>query len=105
MSIESKRAWREANPERYAEYERKRAKARRDGSWDRFEAYEAGREPRVCHSSDSYYRHEWGVRRTLQKMHYGRFGPDWRSALSLPLEERVDRLAVHVNPSTHWRLS
>ena len=49
MSAESKRAWREANPERYAEYERIRAQARRGGYW---EPPALGRAPRYCRSSD-----------------------------------------------------
>jgi hypothetical protein len=90
MSAQSKRRWRESNPERYAEYEQRRAQARRDGCWDLWNECVTGSEPRVCRSSDSYHRYEWGVRRTLQKMHRRRFGSDWRTALSLPLEERLD---------------
>lgn len=65
MSAESKRAWREANPDRYAEYERIRAQARRDGYWD---PPERGREPRYCRSSDSYYRYESSTKRLLARL-------------------------------------
>jgi hypothetical protein len=58
MSAESKRAWREVNLERYAEYKRIRAQARRDRYWDRWEALAAAREPRECLPSLSYYRYE-----------------------------------------------
>jgi hypothetical protein len=58
MSTESKRAWREAEFERYAEYKRIRAQARRDRYWDRWEALAAGRAPRECVSSGSYYRYQ-----------------------------------------------
>lgn len=58
MTTDSKRAWREAELERYAEYKRIRAQARRDRYWDRWEALVVGREPRECLSSDSYCRYE-----------------------------------------------
>lgn len=80
MSTESKRAWRKANPERYAEYERIRARARRDGYWDRWEALAAGREPNECISSDSYYRYEHSTKRLL-------------SRLRSRMHEKTDRLA------------
>ena len=68
MSTESKRAWRAANPERYAEYERIRALARREGYWDRWEALAVGRGPRECLTSDSHYRYEYSTKRFLSRL-------------------------------------
>jgi hypothetical protein len=65
MSTYSKRGWRKAELERYAEYKRIRAQARRDRYWDRWEALAAGREPRECVASDSYYRYENNTKRFL----------------------------------------
>ena len=78
MSTESKRAWREAELERYAEYKRIRAQARRDRYWDRW-VLAAGREPRECLSSDSYYRYENSTKRFL-------------SRLRSRIQEKTDRL-------------
>jgi hypothetical protein len=79
MSTESKRAWREAELERYAEYKRIRAQARRDRYWDRWEALAAGREPRECLTSDSHYRYEYSTTRFI-------------SRLRSRIQEKTDRL-------------
>ena len=65
MSTESKRAWRQAELERYAEYKRIRAQARRDRYWDRWKAPAARREPRECRSPGSCYRYEYSTKRFL----------------------------------------
>ena len=70
---ERKRRWREANPERSAEYEADRAEARRNGYWGRWERGKP--KPRECLSSDSYYRYERGIGRTLAQL-------KWSSARS-----------------------
>jgi hypothetical protein len=68
MSTESRRAWREHELERYAEYKRIMRQARRDRYWDRWEALAAGREPRECLSSDSYYHYEYSSKRLLSRL-------------------------------------
>lgn len=95
MSAESKRRWRVRNSERYAEYERKRAQARRSGWWG---AMSIGSCPaddaRECASSSSYYRYERSAKRMIQKMNHARWGSDWRRAIELPERERLQLLTL-----------
>ncbi len=92
MGTRSKRLWREKNPELYAAYERKRAQARRRGSWltlDQRIGTDAGTlEQNVCKSSASYFRYEISAKRMLQKMNHARWGSDWRSIVVLPVKEQ-----------------
>lgn len=65
---ERKLQWRERNPERYAEYERLRAQARRRGYWG---VWESGQpKPRLCRASDSYWRYENSSKRLLQRIRH-----------------------------------
>jgi hypothetical protein len=95
MSPDSKRAWREAELERYAEYKRIRAQARRDRHWDRWEALAAGRELRECLSSDSYYRYEKSEKRGVSRLRRSSQGKTDRVEhlqAALPHEEELQFL-------------
>src|SRR5260370_13663897 len=70
-STERKRAWRFRHPERSAQAERERARARRDGFWGQ---RALGVPLRLCASHESYWRHENTEGRMRQRLFYPRYG-------------------------------
>jgi hypothetical protein len=84
---ERKRIWRQRNPEKSREHERVRARARRDGYWNRdkhYVALQAQRdygtpmtvELRSCASAVSYRRYENSMKRFMQRLRYAFAGTD-----------------------------
>jgi hypothetical protein len=87
---ERKRAWRLRNPEQSRRAERERAQARRDGYWGSLELGQQS--PRLCQSSESYWRYENSQARWNQRLWYPKLGA---AAHRLSQKERAEAIAAY----------